>query len=162
MYCPKCGQSDQNENSFCRKCGTFLPDFDKIKSKEISPEQHFLANNTLTIMTAIVSLGLAITLYVMFLGQENTPLVIYLTAGFLTAMFFWQVQIFWRNWQLKKYILSKIKQTEPAQNPPSLPLNLTSYSTEKLLPASDLSNVIQSSVTETTTKQLVAPQAKSS
>jgi hypothetical protein len=53
-------------------------------------------------MTAVVSLALAITLYVMFLDKDDTPIVIYLTAVFLTAIFFWQAQVFWRTCQLKK------------------------------------------------------------
>jgi hypothetical protein len=137
MFCPKCGNADQIENSYCRNCGTFLPDFDKIKSKEISPETHFTANYTLNIMTAAVSLGLAITLYVMFLGRDDTPLVIYLTAGFLTAMFFWQVQIFWRTMQLKKQFPKRGKDEKTKSEN-----KIESVITNKLLNEPDLSQVV--------------------
>ena len=73
MFCPNCGKSDQEKNSFCRQCGTFLPDFDKIKKREISPEEHLKVNSVLNLMTAIVSITLAILLYSFFLGGENTP-----------------------------------------------------------------------------------------
>lgn len=105
MFCPSCGKSDQIENTFCRNCGKFLPDFDNLKKREISPEEHLKANSVLNIMTAIVSLTLAILLYVNFLGGENTPVLIYVTAGFLTAIFAWQVQIFVRSLLLKKQII---------------------------------------------------------
>ena len=102
MFCPKCGKSDQIANSYCRQCGSFLPDFDKIKKREISPEEHLKINFVLNLMTAFVSITLAILLYSFFLGGENTHPLIYITAGFLTAMFFWQAQVFWRTLQLKK------------------------------------------------------------
>jgi hypothetical protein len=148
MFCPKCGNADQQPEAFCRQCGAFLPDFDKLKSREIPPEQHFIANITFNAMTAVASLGLAITLYVMFLGKEGTPFVIYLTAGFLTAIFFWQVQIFWRTVQLKKQFpgLNRKAETE-AQN-------VESATTRKLLDEADLSVVIPVRIAEPTPTKL--------
>jgi len=156
MFCPKCGNADQKESSYCRQCGTFLPDFDKIKSKVIPPEQHFTANYALSLMTAVVSLGLAITLYVMFLGKDGTPVVIYLTAGFLTAMFFWQVQVFWRTMQLKKQFPIKSKdQKIVSEN------KIESVNTNQLLVEADLSQFVPVSVTENTTKNLVKNKIRS-
>ncbi|MEW6127816.1 MAG: hypothetical protein AB1757_12330 [Acidobacteriota bacterium] len=148
MFCPNCGKAEQQAESFCRQCGTFLPDFDKISSRQISPEQHFTANITLNAMTAVVSLALAITLYVIFLGKAETPVVIYLTAGFLTAIFFWQVQIFWRTLLLKKQFpgLNK-KSANPAQNSASV-------KTRELLKEPDASVTMPPSVTEKTTARL--------
>jgi hypothetical protein len=150
MFCPKCGKSDQQVNSFCRNCGTFLPDFDKIKSKEISPEQHLTANSALNIMTAVASLSLAITLYVIFWGKENTPFIIYLTAGFLTAMFFWQAQVFWRNMMLKK----TLKNNKPTIETTEEQSIVKSETTAKLLDQPDLSDFVPASVAEQTTKNL--------
>ncbi|MGH9933008.1 MAG: hypothetical protein ACREA9_27805 [Pyrinomonadaceae bacterium] len=45
-------------------------------------------------MTAVVSLALVITLHVMFTGKDGTPIVIYLTIGFLTAIFFGKHRFF--------------------------------------------------------------------
>ncbi len=151
MFCPKCGNADQKENSYCRQCGTFLPDFDKIKSKEIPPAQHFTANLVLSVMTAGVSLGLAIALYLMFLGREDTPIIIYLTAGFLTAMFFWQVQVFWRTLQLKKQFPVKRKIEKIVSENKIESVNTTN----QLLKEADLSQVVPFSVTDDTTKHLV-------
>ncbi len=149
MFCPNCGKSDQEINTYCRQCGKFLPDFDKLKKRETSPEEHLKVNTVLNVMSAVVSITLAILLYSFFLGQENTPPVIYITAGFLTAMFFWQAQIFWRNILLKRQI--------PKRNINSASENekLSEKSkTENLLSEADLSDFIPASVTEYTTKNL--------
>ena len=149
MFCPKCGNANQKENSYCRNCGVFLPDFDQLKSKETPPEQHFIANLVLNGMTAAVSLGFAIALYVIFLGKDDTPIIIYLTAGFLTAIFFWQVQIFWRTMQLKRQFPKRRNETE--ENQPAID---NPFSTDKLLPQADFSDIVPPSVVEDTTKHL--------
>ena len=112
MFCPKCGNADQRPETFCRRCGSFLPDFDKIKSKEIPPEEHLKVNSVLNLMTAIVSGTLAILLHAFFTGRPGTHPLIYVTAGVLTAMFFWQVQTFWRTGQLKKQLPKRKKREE--------------------------------------------------
>lgn len=145
MFCPKCGKADQKENTYCRSCGNFLPDFDKIKKREISPEEHLRANSALNIMTAVVSLTLAILLYINFLGAENTPVLIYVTAGFLTAIFAWQVQIFIRSLMLKKQIILPKRDENKAE--------LTSAKND-LLNEADFSDNIPASVAEYTTKNL--------
>lgn len=102
MYCPNCGASGQSAESYCRNCGVFLPDFEKALAKQTTPRDHFTANTVLSVMTAVVSATLAILLYLRFLGREDTPVLIYVTAGFLTAMFFWQAQVIWRSVLLRK------------------------------------------------------------
>ena len=149
MFCPSCGKADQKENTYCRQCGKFLPDFDKIKRREIPPEEHLKANSVLNIMTAIGSLTLATLLYVFFLGKENTPVIIFITAGFLTAMFAWQVQVFWRNLKLKKQIILPKR----AENEES-PKESESVPTKELLNEVDFSDIIPASVAEYTTKNL--------
>lgn len=150
MFCPNCGKSDQQTNTFCRQCGTFLPDFDKIK-KGNTPEQHLLANTVLNVMTAVGSLSLAITLYAMFLGKDGTPFVIYLTAGFLTAVFFWQAQIFVRLRLMKKQLPQRLTQTK---DDTGKVLQFDNLKTKELLKEADFSDHIPSTVTEYTTKNL--------
>jgi hypothetical protein len=98
-------------------------------------------------MTAIASITLAILLYVFFLGEENTPVIIFITAGFLTAMFAWQVQIFWRSLILKKQIILP-KRAENEEKPKKL----ESVPTKELLKEADFSDIIPATVTEYTTK----------
>lgn len=154
MFCPNCGNADQQTETFCRQCGNFLPDFDNPKSKENTPEAHFTANITLNIMTAVASLTFAILLYVNFLGKEDTPILIYITAGFLTAMFFWQAQVFWRNWQLKKQFPGLKERKKKKAESVEEQKQINSAKTHELLNKADFSDFVQPSVTENTTKHL--------
>lgn len=149
MFCPNCGKPEQITNSYCRQCGKFLPDFDKLKRREISPEEHLKANPVLNIMTAIASITLAVLLYVFFLGKENTPVIIYITAGFLTAMFAWQVQVFVRNLKLKKQIILPRRAESEEQTD-----ELNAAPIKELLNEADFSDAIPASVTERTTRSL--------
>ena len=146
MFCPNCGKPDQIEETYCRSCGKFLPDFDKLKKRETTPEQHLKINSVLSIMTAVVSLTLAILLYVNYLGEKNTPVLIYITAGFLTAMFAWQVQVFIRSLKLKKQIVSP-----NFNNPGKTDLHRAE---QELLKKADFSDIVPPSVSEFTTKNL--------
>ena len=151
MFCPKCGNADQKENSYCRNCGTFLPEFEKLKSKEVTPQQHLTINSTFSFLSGLISLILTIILHVLYTGKEGTPIIIYVVIGFLTANFFWQVQTFWRSLQLKKQLP---KRREDLENIPTNPQIDNQYSTDKLLPDADFENIIPTSVTENTTKHL--------
>ncbi len=148
MFCPKCGNADQKENTFCRQCGTFLPDFDELQAKETLPEEHLKANAALNLMSAIVSMTLAILLYVFFFHRNDTHILIYITAGFLIAMFFWQVQTFWRTLLVKKQFPKRNKETIETKP------QFQAAKTKELLPEADLSNNIPASVTENTTRHL--------
>lgn len=154
MFCPKCGNANQEPETFCRQCGNFLPDFDKIRKKEIPPEEHLKANSILTAMTGVVSAILAVLLYVNYLGRDDTPFLIYLTAGFLTAMFFWQAQTYWRTILLKKQ-LPKKRRGEPAriEAPDTNPL-MEAERARGVLRESEAEATAPSSVVENTTKRL--------
>lgn len=150
MFCPNCGKADQNVNSYCRQCGKFLPDFDNLKKLETTPEEHFKVNFVLNIMSGVVSITLAILLYSFFLGKQDTPPIIYITAGFLTAMFAWQVQIFIRNLKLKKHIPKQNKNVVEVGNQKTF----DSAQTRELLNEPDFDNYVPASVSEYTTKNL--------
>lgn len=156
MFCPNCGKENQNPNTYCRQCGAFLPDFDKIKKKEISPETHLLANTVLNIMSGVVSITLAILLYAFYLGKRDTSPIIYITVGFLTAMFFWQAQVFWRNLQLKKQFPKRKNVDEDSGN------QIESAKTKELLNEADFLDAVPASVTEYTTKNLKEKVRRSS
>ena len=154
MFCPKCGKSEQQKNTFCRNCGTFLLDFENLKPKETSPEEHLKANSFLNLLTAIVSLTLAIILYAMFLGKADTPVIIYVVAGFLTAMTAWQVQTFWRTLLLKKHFKDKKPNIESASENSQTQVKFTPKVTAKLLNEPDFDAQIPASVVENTTRNL--------
>ncbi|MEP6903354.1 MAG: hypothetical protein ABJA66_16620 [Actinomycetota bacterium] len=154
MFCPKCGKAEQSPETYCRQCGDYLPDYDKSAKKEITPLEHIKVNTVLNLLTAITSLTLAILLYSFFLGKEDTPVIIYITAGFLTAMTAWQVQTFWRTILLRKHF-KKRKNDAANQSANQLePQYVESKPTRELLNEADLSNIVPTSVTENTTKHL--------
>ena len=141
-------------DTFCRQCGMYLPDFDKLERKETPPEQHLKMNTILSVMTAVVSLTLAILLHRFFVvGKQNTPPLIYVTAGFLTAMFFWQAQTTWRNLQLKKQLAQR-KGNPKSENAASITNPLNKAAKAKELHEPDFNDAVQHSVVENTTKRL--------
>src|SRR5262245_607511 len=97
MFCPKCGNPDQAPETYCRRCGVFLPDLSKPGKAPVRPEDHIKANAFLSALSMVTSFTLAILLYWRFLGRPDTPMVIYVTGGFLIAMGCWQVQTLWRT-----------------------------------------------------------------
>jgi hypothetical protein len=154
MFCPKCGTPDQKTETFCRQCGIFLPDFDKLKRKETPAEEHLNANSVLNIMSAVVSGTLAILLHAFYTGRENTPPLIIATASLLSAMFCWQVQTIWRNRKLKRQLSRrKKKEKVEAEAYDTNPL-IESTKTNKFLNESDFRNAVPPSVIENTTRSL--------
>ena len=151
MFCPKCGKPEQVAETFCRQCGTFLPDLSKPAKKEAKPEEHIKVNSVLSLMTVIVSFSLAILLYV-FLGfRPETHVVVYVSAGLLFAMGGWHIQTFIRMRKLKKQWETRNPRLESDDR-----TSVGGINTAKLLDAADLSSVVPTSVTETTTKHLDA------
>ncbi len=76
MYCPKCGIADQKPETYCRRCGIFLPDLTKPGKQNNSPEIHVLANTVLSTMTIAVSLALSILLFSVLAFRPDThPLI---------------------------------------------------------------------------------------
>lgn len=154
MFCPKCGNANQKPETYCRQCGSFLPDFDQLKKKEIPPEEHLNVNSVLSIMTAVVSGTLAILLHTFFTGRTNTPVLIYITTGFLTAMFFWQVQTFWRTRLLKKQLLKRKKSGQVKTDGLDTNPLAESANAKERLGEPTFSHAVRSSVIENTTKHL--------
>ncbi len=154
MFCPKCGKAYQTPETYCRQCGNYLQDFNKPAKKEITPLDHIKVNTILNLLTAVTSLTLAILLYSFFLGKEDTPVIIYITAGFLTAMTAWQIQTFWRTILLRKHFKKrKIDAVNQTANQFE-PQYIESKPTKELLNEADFSNIVPDSVTESTTKHL--------
>jgi NhaP-type Na+/H+ or K+/H+ antiporter len=159
MYCPNCGKPDQEKETYCRQCGVYLSGFGKVSKLHRPVNENFKANLFLTGLTGIVSLTLAITLYAVFLGKENTPVIIYIVAGFLTAMFAWQVQMFLRTIQLKNQFKNQSKTEKGSEETQK---TIDSKPTKELLKEADFEDFIPVSVTENSTKNLKEKIRKSS
>lgn len=155
MFCPNCGNSDQAAESYCRKCGTYLPDLTKPIKKEASPEENLKVNTVLTLMTVIVSFTLAALLYI-FLGfRETTHPLIYATAGLLIAMGGWHIQTFIRTRRLKRQ-WNRGNPGAGSMPPQSQTPVLETPVNANFLPDAASFAAVPVSVTESTTKHLDA------
>ena len=149
MFCPKCGKSEQVAETYCRQCGTFLPDLSKPLKKENTPEEHIKVNTVLSLMTVITCFTLAVLLYTLLGFRPGTPIMVYVTAGLLIAMGAWHIQSFIRSRKLKKQWVMTNPKTS-VSDPRSIG---TSAAAPMLDPANFRDNV-PTSVTEQTTRHL--------
>ena len=146
MFCSKCGKGDQTENTYCRQCGAFLAKYDNY-----SPEKIIRANLTFSLMSAIVSLSLAITLYAALGFRSDTSPVIYMAAALLIALSSWQFATFALNLKLKKSF-TKGNELRDFETAPGN--QIESAETKELLNEADLSGLVPPSVIENTTRNL--------
>ena len=148
MFCPNCGNADQTPETYCRKCGTFLPDITRLVKRESPPEENIKVNTVLSLMTVMVSFTLAILLYALLGFRDSTHPMIYVTAGLLIAMGAWHIQTFIRTRSLKKQWKRR------GANIESDPAAVNQPITGKLLDQPDFENIVPASVTDHTTKHL--------
>jgi hypothetical protein len=154
MFCPKCGKADQSPETYCRQCGTFLPDLSKPTKQHVPPEQHVKVNSVVSVMTIVTCFTLAILLYV-FLGfRESTHPLIYLTSGLLLAMGVWHIQTLIRGLMLRKHFKKQKQSQDVIIDKP--------VTTDKLLEQPDFENMVPASVTDHTTRHLSETKPKSS
>ena len=155
MFCPKCGKADQQENSYCRQCGEFLPDLSRKNLLAFggnTPEEQIQTNLVLNLMSAVVSLVLAVLLYSVFWRRADAPPIIYIVAAFLIAIGAWQISTFYVGLKLKKSFQKRRASAEAAAQ--SSPNQLTDAQPQELLPEADFENAVPTSVTENTTRHL--------
>lgn len=155
MFCPKCGNADQKVETFCRKCGTFLPDLEKAGKRRKPPAEHITANAVLSGMTIVVSFTLAILLYAILAFRPDTHPLIYITAGFLLAIGGWHVQTFVRTLMLRKQLKEwgRLDGKEAEST-------VLEYSPPRSLAEPNLSSHVPASVTELTTRNLVESEKR--
>lgn len=146
MYCPACGNPEQTPESFCRRCGIFLPDLSKPVKGPVPPEQHLSANLVLGSMTIAVCFALAALLLSILAFKPDTNPLIYVTSGLLIAMGCWHVQTVWRTILLKKHFKARTKVDNADITDP--------LRTGKLLDHANFSNVVPASITEDDTAKL--------
>lgn len=153
MFCPRCGTADQTCETYCRQCGTFLPDLDTPAKKPIPPQQHVTANMVLSAMTIVTCFTLAVLFYAILGFRDGTQPLIYITGGLLLAMGFWHVQTLWRAILLRKHFKKAQRAREALDD--RTPRG-------KSLDEAKFENVVPPSVTGRTTKQLVKKEIGSS
>lgn len=151
MFCPSCGKADQNENTYCRQCGEFLPDFEgggKRRPRK-TPADLFRLSLTFNLLSAVAGISMAIALIVTHAGNEGTHPVIYAATSLLTVISIWQIVSFFNNLKLRKRFVRRDEEVEESGIS-----ELKARKTKELLPEADLRQVIPASVTESTTRTL--------
>jgi hypothetical protein len=158
MFCPNCGKGEQTSNSYCRNCGEFLPDLTKKKLGMQpfggeTPEEQIRTNLILNLLSALVSLTLAISLYATFLGKDAGQLI-YLTAAFLLAMSAWQFSTCIIGLKLRKNFNKRREGVVSTESNAETQTQFKTAKTKELLNEADFRDVAPPSVTENTTKIL--------
>jgi hypothetical protein len=159
MFCPKCGNPDQSPETYCRKCGKFLADPDKLPRKQITPAEHVTANIVLSAMTVVISFTFAFLLLYFDYGWPEASVLTYATVGFLIAIGCWNIQTFYRSLLLRKYFKGNKVMSEQASNYEVL---IERADTNKALNEADFEHFEPASVTDRTTRQLVDDKRRSS
>ena len=150
MFCPRCGNPEQTEKTFCRRCGNYIPNLSA--PSVTAPEVHVKANLALGALTVLTSFTVALLLYLFFLGRGDTPPVIYVMFGLLIAMGACHVQTVWRSWLLHKHLRAQkvgkqqfeaVEMFRPAD-------------TYKRLNSSDLKDAVPASITDRATRKFTS------
>ena len=155
MYCPSCGKSDQEKNTYCRQCGEFLPG---LKSKgrsgqPITPDAQIKMSITFNLMSAIAGIAVGILLLVNHLDREGTHFSVFIAISLLFTISAWQIVSFFNNLKLHKRF-KRQREDESEEEIHSDQQEFEPIKTKDLLPEANLSDVVPASVTENTTKSL--------
>jgi hypothetical protein len=174
MFCPKCGNADQTENSYCRNCGEFLMDssnkFNLIYNflGISAPEKQITVNLIINFFGLVLSVVLLGFLMGYFDAGENknppvpTPSIIYFVYAFLALISAWQLLGTVFAAILRSKFSSAKTKTETGENYTVHKDALTSTQKQESLPAANSDDFIISVVTENTTKNLTEKVNRSS
>ncbi len=155
MFCPKCGKGEQNVDSYCRGCGELLPDFEKIRTRGLfskTPEENIKSSLILSTLSSVISIAMAILLYVIPLGREDALTIISVAAVFFTVIGVWQMFNIFTNIRLKKQFAKRKGNSENGEEQNAAFQN---QKTRELLNEPDFENIVPLIVTEQTTNKLV-------
>jgi ribosomal protein S27AE len=149
MFCPDCGKSEQIVNTYCRNCGVFLADANKLSRLSfggISPQQNVRTINILSFAASIISLLSAIWMYA---TRFNIPVVLYLGAVILLCNAAWHFSNLVIGMKLKKRLNQAGKMLSETEK------NLPKSKVQEFLPQADTNQFIEPpSIIENTTKIL--------
>ena len=149
MFCPICGAADQKPESYCRQCGEFMLNPKRpTKGREQTPQEQFNVTLGFDLLTAIASIAMAIALAVTHLGDAEVDGVILTATVMFLIIAVWQIGSFFTNLKLKRRFAKSRYEEESSPQP------LESRETNELLPEPDMSDFVQASVIENTTRQL--------
>jgi hypothetical protein len=93
MYCPNCGAETQTANTYCKRCGEWLPDL-KARSRNKfggeTPQQQILVSLVLSALSSLAALLSAIALYATYIGSGDAKWSVYFAAAFCVCITGWQ------------------------------------------------------------------------
>ena len=141
MYCPVCGSSDQEADSYCRNCGQFLTDFSIssfllnrfIGGSSVRGQVNFnLAISLITIFTSFLLMGFLAGYYDALEARtgETAPPVIDLVYVFLAVIGGWQILSLIINARLR----ARLKKRPELKEQTDVSNSISSYKTQELLP----------------------------
>ena len=105
MFCPKCGTAGQGPNTYCKRCGEWLPDTrisSRLEFGGASPEQNITGMLVMSSLSALFALFAAAALYATHLGREGVNWSVYFAAGFCVTIALWQMSNFFIALKLRK------------------------------------------------------------
>lgn len=151
MFCPSCGADNQTANSYCKRCGDWLPEF-KRRSRGAfggdTPQQNIFIGLFMNALSAVVALFSAIALYATYLGTDEAKWSIYLAAAFCLCIAGWQLSSFVVGLKLRRRFNRARERVEDDSQ-------LQEATVSPALPPADMSNFVGArSVTENTTELL--------
>lgn len=151
MFCPSCGADNQTANSYCKRCGDWLPEF-KRRSRGAfggdTPQQNIFIGLFMNALSAVVALFSAIALYATYLGTDEAKWSIYLAAAFCLCIAGWQLSSFVVGLKLRRRFNRARERVEADSR-------LQEAKVSPALPPADMSNFVRArSVTENTTELL--------
>ncbi|MCW5960485.1 MAG: hypothetical protein KIS76_10015 [Pyrinomonadaceae bacterium] len=152
IFCHKCGKSDQRRESYCRGCGEYLNDPDKLRKRGIlnkTPEENIKSSLVLSSFSGIVSIVMAVLLYATFLGKEGVEPIIYIAAALFTAIGIWQTFNVISTIKLKQHFAARKTGTREADQ-----AEIAEPASKAQLNEPDFSDAVPMSVTERTTREL--------
>ena len=151
MFCPSCGADSQRANSYCKRCGEWLPDINARTRSGFggqTPQQNILTNLFMSALTTLAALVSAIALYATYLGSDDAKWSVYLAAGVCLCIAGWQTSSF--------FVALKLRQRLKKGREESIEVEqLEKQRTQSALKPGEPDAFIEMpSVTETTTRVL--------
>ena len=93
MFCPKCGAAEQSTDSYCKRCGEWLPDTSRLgrrrgRLRMRTPEQRNRRMRILEVVSALSALAAAALISAVLAGKLDKPaLVIAMDLCIVMAIF---------------------------------------------------------------------------
>lgn len=152
MFCSKCGAADQSADSYCRRCGEWLPDTQHLgrrrgRLKIRTPEQRNRRMRILEVLSFLAALSSAVIIGAVVAGKlDKSALVIALDLSIVTAVY--QIVNFIIGYGLQKRL-------KPGRDEADKDSELKAAGDSFQLRQADTSGLIQpASITENTTALL--------